>query len=233
MYSRLGEARFLGAKEMATLFARATRRARLPVAYSQGFHPLPRISFGPALPLGIESEEEFLDLELTAPLPAAEVGRRLGKELARGFSVHWSEEIPLNAPSVEASIQAYRYVASLETLPTEKREASTIAKQLSAFRSAHSLPMQKHSRAGKKTVDAKQFVDELALTAPLRLNFIVKKTGAGTIKPHEFVGTLFDLTPEETKVLRLTKIQTLFHSLSKHSEEDSETVSEEVSAPPQ
>ena len=108
-----------------------------------------------------------------------------------------------------------------------------IAKQLSAFRSAHSLPMQKHSRAGKKTVDAKQFVDELALTAPLRLNFLVKKTGAGTIKPHEFVGTLFDLTPEETKVLRLTKIQTLFHSLSEHSEEDSETVSEEVSAPPQ
>ena len=233
MYSRLGEARFLGAKEMATLFARATRRARLPVAYSQGFHPLPRISFGPALPLGIESEEEFLDLELTAPLPAAEVGRRLGNELSRGFSVHWSEEIPLNAPSVETSIRAYRYVASLETLPAEKREAGTIAKQLSAFRSAHSLPMQKHSRAGKKMVDAKQFVDELALTAPLRLNFLVKKTGAGTIKPHEFVGTLFDLTPEETKVLRLTKIQTLFHSLSEHSEEDSETVSEEVSAPPQ
>src|SRR5262249_10404404 len=89
-YSRLGEARFLGAKEMATLFARASRRAKLPVAYSQGFHPLPRISFGPALPLGIESEEELLDIELTESMPAAEIGRRLGEELSQGFSVYWT-----------------------------------------------------------------------------------------------------------------------------------------------
>lgn len=233
MYSRLGEARFLGAKEMATLFARATRRATLPVAHSQGFHPLPRISFGPALPLGVESEEEFLDIELTEVLLAMDVGRRLGEELSQGFSVHWAEAIPLHAPSVDASIHAYRYVASLETLPREKREAYAITKRLSAFHLAPSLPMQKHSRAGNKTVDAKQFIEELALTAPLRLHFIVKKTGAGTIKPHEFVGTLLDLTPEETKVLRVTKIQTLFHSLVDHEEEVTDTVSEEVPVPPQ
>jgi radical SAM family uncharacterized protein/radical SAM-linked protein len=233
-YSRLGEARFLGAKEMATLFSRASRRAQLPVAHSHGFHPLPRISFGPALPLGIESEEELLDIELTENLSAAEVGRRLGEELSQGFSVYWAEEIPLNAPSVDASIQAYRYVAGLDTLPAEKRDMSVLAQQISAFRAASSLPMHKHSRAGNKTVDAKQFVDELALTTPSRLNFIVKKTSAGTIKPHEFVGRLLDLTPEETKVLRLTKIQTLFHSRSDQNREETiETVSEEVLAPPQ
>ena len=232
-YSRLGEARFLGAKEMATMFARATRRAQLPVAHSQGFHPLPRISFGPALPLGIESEEEFLDIELSEALSASDVGHRLGEELSRGFSVHWSEAIPLKTLSIDASIRAYRYIVSLETLLAEKREAAVIAQRLSAFHLAASLPMQKHSREGNKTVDAKQFVEEVVLTAPLRLNFIVKKTSAGTIKPQEFVGTLLDLTPEETKVLRLTKIQTLFHSLSEPTEEDTETVSEEVSAPPQ
>ena len=233
-YSRLGEARFLGAKEMATLFARASRRAKLPVAHSQGFHPLPRISFGPALPLGVESEEEFLDLELTEALPVIDVGRRLGEELSQGFSVQWAREIPLNTPSIDASIQAYRYVASLTTLPAEKRSASAIAKQLSAYRSASSLLMQKHRRAGNKTVDAKLFVDELALTTPQQLTFIVKKTSAGTIKPHDFVGTFLDLTPEETKVLRLTKIQTLFHSRSAPlAADDTETVSEEVLAPPQ
>jgi radical SAM-linked protein len=232
MYSRLGEARFLGAKEMATLFARASRRAGLPVAHSQGFHPLPRISFGPALPLGVESEEEFFDIELYEPLPADAVGDRLGDELPRGFAVHWAEAIPLNAPSVDASIRAYRYIAALETLPAEKYETATLAQRLSSFHLASSLPMQKHSRAGNKTVDAKKFIEELALTSPLRLSFIVKKTSAGTIKPHEFVGTLLDLTPEETKVLRLTKIQTLFHSLVDHVEEVTDTVSEEVPAPP-
>ena len=111
-YSKLAEARFLGAKEVATLFARASRRARLPVAYSQGFHPLPRLSFGSALPLGIESEEEFLDIELSEPLAAAEVGHRLGAELPRGFVVHWAEAIELRAPSIEASIRAFRYLAA-------------------------------------------------------------------------------------------------------------------------
>lgn len=233
VYSRLDEARFLGAKEMATLFSRASRRANLPVAYSQGFHPLPRISFGPALPLGIESEEEFLDIELHEPLQAEEVRSRLGAELPRGFSVHWTEEIPLNALSVDASMRAYRYVAALDTLPPEKYEATTIAQRLSAYHAASSLPMQKHSRAGNKTVDAKHFVDEVALTTPHRLSFTVKKTSAGTIKPHEFVGTLLALTPEETKVLRLTKIQTLFHSLVDHVEGATDTVSEEVPVPPQ
>jgi radical SAM-linked protein len=232
MYSRLGDARFLGAKEMATLFARASRRAGLPVAHSQGFHPLPRISFGPALPLGVESEEEFLDIELYELMPAAEVGDRLGDELPRGFSVHWAEAIPLNAPSVDASIRAYRYVAALDTLPADRYEAAALAQRLSGFYLAPSLPMRKHSRAGDKTVDAKHFIEGVALTSPLRLSFIVKKTDAGTIKPHEFVGTLLGLTPEETKVLRLTKIQTLFHSPVDHAEEDTDTVSEEVPAPP-
>ena len=53
------------------------------------------------------------------------------------------------------------------------------------------------------------------------------------IKPHEFVGTLLGLTPEETKVLRLIKIQTLFHSPSESSVETTETASEEVHVPPQ
>lgn len=232
LYSRLGEARFLGAKEMATMFARATRRAGLPVAHSQGFHPLPRISFGPALPLGVESEEEFVDIELYEPLLAGKVGDRLGEELPRGFAVHWVETIPLSAPSIDASIHAYRYVAALDTLPARTYGAATIAQRLSTFHRASSLPMQKHSRAGNKTVDAKHFVEEVTLTAPLRLSFIVKKTSAGTIKPHEFVGTLLDLTPEETKVLRLTKIQTLFHSFVDHTEEVTDTVSEEVPIPP-
>ena len=98
MYSKLDGARFLGAKEVATMFSRAVRRAQLPIAYSQGFHPLPRLSFGPALPMGVESEEEFIDLELSEQLSAAEIGARLNAELPQGFSVHWAEAIDLRDP---------------------------------------------------------------------------------------------------------------------------------------
>src|SRR5262249_31050714 len=143
-YSKLAEARFLGAKETATLFARATRRAGLPVAYSQGFHPLPRLSFGPALPLGIESEGEFLDLELIEALPAAEVGLRLGAELPRGFIVSWAYPIDLRDPSIDAGIRGFRYTVELASLPPDKQEAAFLAGKLSEFHAASTFPMRKH-----------------------------------------------------------------------------------------
>jgi radical SAM-linked protein len=189
---------------------------------------LPRLSFGPALPLGVESEEEFLDVELSELLPAAEVGNRLGAELSRGFAVYWAEAIEMKAPSIDASIDAYRYIAALNTLPPEKCSSAFLAVRLNAFHAATQLPMQKHTRGGEKTVDAKQFVSGVALTSPHSLSFATKKTSAGMIKPHEFIGTLLGLTSEETKVLRLTKIQTLFHSPSALSTETIETASEEV-----
>ncbi len=211
-YSKLGEARFIGAKETATLFARATRRARLPVAYSQGFHPLPRLSFGPALPLGVESEEEFLDIELSESLAANEVNRRLDAELPRGFAVHWVEAIDLRTPSIDASIRAFRYVIALDSLPVDKQEPAFLATRLSEFHTSATFPMRKHTRRGEKIVDAKHFVPRVALTTPLLLSLETQMTGTGTIKPHEFVGVLLGLSAEGIKVLRLRKIQTFFHS---------------------
>jgi radical SAM-linked protein len=212
MWIGASEGRFIGTKEVATLFARATRRARLPVAYSQGFHPLPRLSFGPALPLGLESEEEFLDIELTELLVAAEVGDRLGAELPRGFTMQRAEAIDLKARSVDASIRAFRYAAALDSLPAHKQAPGFLAARLTEFHAATTFPMRKHTRSGEKVVDAKQFIAGVALTAPLTLSIETAMTDAGTIKPHEFAGLLLGLTPEEVKVLRLTKIQTLFHS---------------------
>lgn len=222
-YSKLAEARFLGAKEVATLFSRAVRRARLPVAYSQGFHPLPRLSFGPALPLGIESQEEFLDLELSEPQAAAEVGERLGAELPRGFAVRAATPVALRAPSIEASIRGFRYTVALDSLPPDKREPPLLVARLNEFHAAPTFPVRKHTRNGEKTVDAKQFIAQVALTAPLTLGLETVMTAAGTLKPHEFVGTLFRLTAGDIKVLRVRKVHTLFHSPS---ESQTDTVSE-------
>jgi radical SAM-linked protein len=211
-YSKVDGARFLGAKEVATMFSRAVRRAQLPIAYSQGFHPLPRLSFGPALPMGVESEEEFIDLELSEHLPAAEIGARLNAELPRGFSVQWAEIIDLRVPSIDASIRAFRYAIGLDSLPTTKREPAFLAEALSAYHTAASVPLRKHTRGGEKIVDAKPFVASVVLSTPRTLHLELRVTEAGTIKPQDFVAQLFGLAPEEAKIVRFKKIQTLFHS---------------------
>ncbi|NLC39201.1 MAG: DUF2344 domain-containing protein, partial [Clostridia bacterium] len=61
-YSRCGTARFLSHLEMLRLFERSFRRASLPLAFSRGFNPHPKISFGPPLPVGVSGRREYLDV---------------------------------------------------------------------------------------------------------------------------------------------------------------------------
>ena len=84
-YAKLGRLVALSHLETMHALLRAIRRARLPVSFSQGFHPKPRVSFGPALPVGIESLCEYLDLNLLGPADPADVLARLGPELPGGL----------------------------------------------------------------------------------------------------------------------------------------------------
>ena len=63
-YTKLGKIRFIGHRDVARIWERSLRKASIPVLYSQGFSPHPRISFGLALPTGFESEAEYVDVYL-------------------------------------------------------------------------------------------------------------------------------------------------------------------------
>ena len=83
-----GEAvRFIGHLDLVRVFYRAVRRAGLPMAYSKGFNPHPKISFGPALKLGQISDNEFLTLHLEEDLPPEEIRKRLNAVLPTGLSL--------------------------------------------------------------------------------------------------------------------------------------------------
>jgi radical SAM-linked protein len=146
--------------------------------------------------MGVESEEEFIDLELSEHLPAAEVGARLNAELPRGFTIQWAEAIDLRTLSIDASIAGFQYTVALHSLPATKQAPAFLAGRLSAYHAAASVPIHKHTRNGGKMVDAKQFVN-VALSTPQTLTVELRVTKAGTIKPHDFVRVLLELAPEE------------------------------------
>ncbi|MCA1765577.1 MAG: TIGR03936 family radical SAM-associated protein, partial [Desulfobulbaceae bacterium] len=88
-YSRLGPARFSGHLEVIQLFYRVLRRIHLPLNFSQGFNPSPRVTFSPALPLGTESRAEYLLVELHRILAdPEEVKAAFNRELPTGFEVN-------------------------------------------------------------------------------------------------------------------------------------------------
>ncbi len=80
-YSKYGKVRFLSHRDMAKVVERAIRRSHVPVAYSQGFSPRPKLHFGLALPTGYESDAEYLDIDLDPD----RVGNRDPEVIAEGL----------------------------------------------------------------------------------------------------------------------------------------------------
>ena len=104
--TKTGRTASLSHLEYMTLIHRAVRRAGLPIRYSAGFHPAPRISFGDALPLGVASEVELIDLELTAPCQPEEAMARLNQELPEGVLIRKAEPWPRKGESPANSLLA-------------------------------------------------------------------------------------------------------------------------------
>lgn len=95
-HKKLGQSAFLSQLEIQALFDRTMRRAKLPLAFSQGFHPLPLLTFGMALSTGIESEAEWFAVTLRSPISKKEVFRALNPHMLKGMEITKIEELPVH-----------------------------------------------------------------------------------------------------------------------------------------
>jgi len=198
-------------RELGTIFLRAARRARLPVAFSSGHHPLPRLSFGPALPLGFSSDGELIDVELTESLAPDAVLAAFRRELPEGMEPMEAVEVPRSGPSIEGTIDAFVYdvdLGGLRTPPSDGAVASAVAR----FEEAPAFPVTKYAKNGTRSVDARRLVRKLAHTGPGRLRLELAVEPSGGVKPSAVVGALLAITDAELPVLRVHKVATHFHA---------------------
>ena len=93
-FTKTGAARFLSQHDVRRAWERVTRRAGLPLAYSRGFSPKPRLSFGPPLPVGAEGRREYMTMALRDPLHATEVEERLAAAAIPGMAVKEVTSVP-------------------------------------------------------------------------------------------------------------------------------------------
>jgi radical SAM family uncharacterized protein/radical SAM-linked protein len=208
-YRKVGPARFIGTRELTTVFLRAARRARLPVAFSQGHRPMPRLSFGPALPLGFSSEDEYIDLDLAEVTPPGTVAVRLGAELPEGLEPLRAVEVPRSAPSIESEIASFVYAVDLAALDAPP-EPAALAAAVAGFAGATSFPVVKRGKSGARTVDARHFVRALEVAGPQRLHLELAVGPEGTLKPGALLGELLALPDAAVAALRVHKVSTRF-----------------------
>jgi radical SAM-linked protein len=108
-WSKQGKLRFLSHHDVATVFERSVRRARLPLAYTQGFSAHPKIAFGSGLPVGYGSDVELLDIELTEDLEPEELRERLNGGLPQGIGIERVERLLTKGVSLGELIVAADY----------------------------------------------------------------------------------------------------------------------------
>ncbi|MEN8098697.1 MAG: TIGR03936 family radical SAM-associated protein [Chloroflexota bacterium] len=109
-FSKSGPTRYISHLDLAQVWERWFRRARIPVTYSQGFNPQPKINLGSALPLGIEGENELLDVRLTEGTESERIVAQLQDHAPPGLIVKIVKGIDRSEPSIQSQLLANEYL---------------------------------------------------------------------------------------------------------------------------
>ena len=198
-YAKEGPAKYLSGLEIQSLWGRVFRRAGLPLAYSQGFNPSPKLSLSPALAVGAESGVEFLEAEFTLPVPAGDVPVKLAPHLPAGIRVTVASGVPPGSPRLSdydiASEWLLRPVPPIP-LPGEVTPALA-AERLAAFRASdrHPLVLTREDRTSE--IDLKTIVRTFGVNPEGISITIIQGTGKG-VRPLEAAASLLGvaLSPE-------------------------------------
>ncbi len=195
-YARQDEARLLSHLELIQVMFRAFRRAHLPLRYSQGFNPTPKVSFGPALPLGTASRAEYLYIEVTEPLEKLAAWQaRLNQELPEGIRV----EAMAGATGDQPQRLLQGYEVTLLTVPA----ATSFARLLESEQFVITVVRKGKERA----IDARPQVHGLAVRPDGVVEMALwSETGRAAVKPMELLREVLRLSPQEVYGARIVKV---------------------------
>ena len=157
-YAKRGRLRFTSHRDFSRAFERAVVRARLPMAYSSGFNPHPRISYAGAAPTGSASEAEYLEIGLAQEQDPAEIRERLAAAMPDGLDVVEVAVSP--GGSLADLLTGSRWQISLSD------DRATLEPAVTAFLAADEVPVERMTKKGLRTFDCRSSVASLAVADP-------------------------------------------------------------------
>ncbi len=182
-----GEFTFLSHLDLQRTLIRALRRAGLPLAYSQGFNPQPRLSFAAPLALGIESDGEYLEFELTRQEDSEELLAALNRQLPPELAVRSLQETDPRAPFLTSLVEGALYMAVFAGPLTG------LAGAVQALQAAAVLEVERKGKNASRRVNIRPFIYNLCLqnTGKEGKLFMFLATGnKGGARPDEVLSLL-------------------------------------------
>lgn len=198
-YQKRAKVRFTSHLDTVRIFTRAFRRARIPLAFSQGYHAHPKIATGPPLPLGYTSLTEYMDLEVLDRVPQ-HFERIANRHLPEGFEIFGSMVVLGKIPSLNGSISLASYRLELDGASNFQ----AMDAHIDAFLKKNSCRVTRWKKGREKEVDVRQYVVEISLKDG-GMDLLMRIGPEGTAKVEEVVQVVVPHYEESTKVISVER----------------------------
>jgi len=190
-----GRVRFVGHLDFMALFHRAARRANLPVRFSGGFHPSPQISFPDALPTGVESDAEIIDVKLYRHCEPADVMAAFNAQLPRGVEVLAAQSVPWKAAAPAVAIRS-----SVYRVAVPEGAFADLAGRIAAFLAMDSLEVTRLKKGRQQSFDLRPAVEDVRWEDGVLWLTLTKGS------PMPLLAWLLDIPGEEAARLPVRKV---------------------------
>ena len=197
-YAKRGRLRFTSHRDFSRAFERAVFRARVPMAYSSGFNPHPRISYAGAAPTGSASEAEYLEIALAEVVDPAAIHASLAEALPDGLDV--LEVVESRGGSLADLLEASRWQIDVPA------PYDDVAAAVAAFLAAPEIEVERMTKKGLRTFDCRAAVVSMAAEPHergARVDVVVRH-GVPAVRPDDVLSGMArvaDLAPGEGVLL--------------------------------
>lgn len=191
-FTKEGGARYISHLDLMRTMERALRRAKLEIAFSEGFNPHPKLSFASALSLGVNSRAEYMDLELTKGVTEGEARDRLNSSLPAGIKVLEVEELKDKGGAAMSLVEGAAYEVRGETaLPWSKEKWLEI---INSLLERDEILIEREGKKGLREIDIAPLLLDLELKElngnTFLLGLLVRAGSRGNLRADEVLQAL-------------------------------------------
>ncbi len=194
-YSKTDNFKFVGHLELSSIFFRSARRCNIPLAFSRGFSPKPKIIFGPPLQLGIDSHCEYVDLFLITSVDLKQLIKEMNKALPRGLSLIDAQEVALKTKSLQEliEVQSYRVKPSSSIFEDQSKPLPDIFGSINGWKDKF---VERDGKSGqKRQIPLSDVVTEITVKdGHFEFNILNHQTKT-SLKPSEIMEAVTGLDP--------------------------------------
>jgi len=181
-FRKFGSVRFIGHLDVMRFFQKAIRRAELDIAYSAGYSPHQIMSFAAPLGVGLESNGEYMDIELNSVTSSQDMIEKLNEASVHGIEVISMKELPEGAGNAMASVAAAGYTIRFRDGREPDLDYATL---FPAFYQQESILITKETKKNTLEIDLKPGIFDLKVNDDKSIYMLVDASSSGNIKPSQ------------------------------------------------